>query len=123
LLKQAEKEIKMVPIDPIRNANLSRVYGQRGTGKAQTGAANASKNNPYQTTGESVATDTHIDGVTISKQSNELDQIRQQVVDSPEVDSEKVARLRELISNGEYTVDSAQVAEKILATGVLPTSR
>ena len=114
----------MVPIDPIRNANLSQVYGQRGTGKAQTGAANnTSKANPNQTTSESVATDTHNDGVTISERSNELDQIRQQVVDSPEVDSEKVAHLRELISSGEYTVDSAQVAEKILATGVLPASR
>jgi len=78
----------MVPIDPIRNANLSQVYGQRGTGKAQTGAANnTSKANPNQTT------------------------------------SESVAHLRELISSGEYTVDSAQVAEKILATGVLPASR
>lgn len=113
----------MVPIDPIRNANLNQVYGQRGTGKAQTGAANTSKTDPHQTTGEPATTDTHIDGVTISKRSNELDQIRQQVVDSPEVDSEKVARLRELISSGEYTVDSAQVAEKILATGVLPASR
>ena len=57
----------MVPIDPIRNANLNQVYGQRGTGKAQTGAANTSKANPYQTTGEPAATDTHTDGVTISK--------------------------------------------------------
>ena len=110
----------MVPIERLI-ANRPGVRSQQSQPEKTT-STNLNNRNPYLNS-NSQTTTTAQDTVTRSEESNALDQIRQRVVDSPEIDTEKVARLRALVDSGEYTVDSAQVAEKILATGVLPSNQ
>ena len=110
----------MVPIERLIANRPGERTQQRQPQKTTT--TNVNKPKPYLNS-NSQTTTTAQDTVTRSEESNALDQIRQRVVDSPEIDTEKVARLRALVDSGEYTVDSAQVAEKILATGVLPSNQ
>ena len=110
----------MVPIERLIGNRPGVRTEQRQPEKTES--TNVNNRNPYSNSNSSAAT-TPNDTITRSEESNALDQIRQRVVDSPEIDTEKVARLRALVNSGEYTVDSAQVAQKILAIGVLPSNQ
>ncbi len=58
------------------------------------------------------------DQFILSPQSSEVNRIKQQLDEIPEVDEQKVAALRERVNNGTYAVTSQQVAEKILVSGI-----
>ena len=58
------------------------------------------------------------DKFVLSSQSSEVSSIKERVHQLPDVDTEKVERLRELIQNGNYEIDSQKVADNILAASV-----
>lgn len=54
-------------------------------------------------------------GVKLSSQAQQLQAIEERLRDLPEVDSERVAKIRQAISDGSYQTDSARIADKLLA--------
>lgn len=54
-------------------------------------------------------------GVKLSSQAQQLQAIEERLRDLPEVDSERVAQIRQAISDGSYQTDSARIADKLLA--------
>ena len=59
------------------------------------------------------------DRVQISDQAREMQAARQAIEQMPDVDEEKVARIKEQIQNGTYKVDGNKAAGKILAESLL----
>ena len=70
------------------------------------------------TTSTNATRPTGQDQFVLSPQSSEVNRIKQQLDEIPEVDEQKVATLRERVNNGTYAVTSQQVAEKILVSGI-----
>ena len=104
----------MPPIDQngkINGSNPLRPHQQ--TGKIQT-----SKNNPYQQVRSDQATGSEEDRFVLSSQSSEVNSIKERVHQLPDIRMEKVERLRQLIQNGNYEIDSQKMAGNILATSV-----
>ncbi|WP_022963250.1 flagellar biosynthesis anti-sigma factor FlgM [Halopseudomonas pelagia] len=54
-------------------------------------------------------------GVKLSSQAQQLQAIEERIRDLPEVDSARVAQIRQAISDGSYQTDSARIADKLLA--------
>ena len=104
----------MPPIDQngkINGSNPLRPHQQ--TGKIQT-----SKNNPYQQVRSDQVTGSEEDKFVLSSQSSEVNSIKERVHQLPDVRMEKVERLRQLIQNGNYEIDSQKMADNILAASV-----
>ena len=104
----------MPPIDQngkINGSNPLRPHQQ--TGKIQT-----SKNNPYQQVRSDQATGSEEDRFVLSSQSSEVNSIKERVHQLPDIRMEKVERLRQLIQNGNYEIDSQKMADSILAASV-----
>lgn len=59
------------------------------------------------------------DRVQISEQAREMQEARQAVARMPDVDAEKVARIKARIQDGSYKVDGRKVADKMLAESLL----
>lgn len=59
------------------------------------------------------------DRVKISDQAREMQAARQAVAQMPEVDEEKVARIKAQVQNGTYKVDGRKVADNMLAESLL----
>ena len=104
----------MPPIDQngkINGSNPLRPHQQ--TGKIQT-----SKNNPYQQVRNDQVTGNEEDKFVLSSQSSEVNSIKERVHQLPDVDMEKVERLRQLIKSGDYKVDNRKLADNILAASL-----
>lgn len=54
------------------------------------------------------------DRVEISPKAKELFELKQKLSELPEVNVEKVERLKELIQNGEYEIIAEKIAKKLL---------
>jgi len=54
---------------------------------------------------------------------DEVNRLREAIIQLPDIDEEKIAALRDSIRNGTFTIDSHQVAEKLLAAGIKPNPR
>ena len=54
------------------------------------------------------------DSVQLSSVAQQLQNISDKLKDTPSVDKERVARLKQAVADGTYAPDSARVAEKIL---------
>ena len=107
----------MAVIDRTNNvANaLSELYRQQKLSKTQPDGKSNAVADAKGGTGQ--------DEVVLSSRSEEVNQIKQQLNQLPEVDEQKVARLREQINNGSYNINSQQVADKILTSGLNPNIR
>ena len=104
----------MPPIDQngkINGANPLRPRQQ--IEKVQT-----SKNDSYQQVRNDQVTGSEEDKFVLSSQSSEVNSIKERVHQLPDVDMEKVERLRQLIKSGDYKVDSRKMADNILATSL-----
>ena len=104
----------MPPIDQNGKINgASRLRPQQHTERIQS-----PKNNPYQKMRSDQVKGSAEDKFFLSSQSSELSSIQEQVHQLPDVDMVKVERLRQLIQNGNYEIDSQKMAGNILATSV-----
>ncbi len=72
---------------------------------------------PQKTTGQTPPVQG--DRVQISDQAREMQAARQAVAQMPDVDEEKVARIKARIQSGTYKVDSHKVADNMLAESLL----
>lgn len=59
------------------------------------------------------------DRVALSDQARELMAARQAIRQMPEVDAEKVAKVRAQLQNGTYVVDSQKIAAKMVTEALL----
>jgi flagellar biosynthesis anti-sigma factor FlgM len=104
----------MPPIDQNGKINgASRLRPQQHTERIQS-----NKNNPYQKIRSDQVKGSAEDNFVSSFQSSEISSLTERVHQLPDVDMEKVERLRQLIQNGNYKVDSRKMADNILATSV-----
>ena len=104
----------MPPIDQNGKINgASRLRPQQHTERIQS-----PKNNPYQKMRSDQVKGSAEDKFVLSSQSSEVSSMKERVHQLPDVDTEKVERLRELIQNGNYEIDSQKVADNILAASV-----
>jgi len=55
------------------------------------------------------------DSVSLTDTASRMSNIQQALADVPVVNADKVAELREAISNGSYQIDPEKVAEKLLS--------
>lgn len=56
-----------------------------------------------------------VDAVSISSQAEGLQALENRIRAMPDSDAMRVSEVREKVSNGEYTIDSQRVADKIIA--------
>ncbi|PKM30251.1 MAG: flagellar biosynthesis anti-sigma factor FlgM [Gammaproteobacteria bacterium HGW-Gammaproteobacteria-11] len=86
---------------------------------AQTGANNGKRDAvdaPRATAQPEVSSPPPRDGgVTLSSQAQQIQTIEERLRDLPVVDNERVAQLRQAISEGTYQADSSKIADKLLA--------
>ncbi len=103
----------MAPIDSTGKiqTSLGKLY-KRKTDSVRTNdqSNSTASTNATRPTGQ--------DQFILSPQSSEVNRIKQQLDEIPEVNEKKVAALRERVNNGTYAVTSQQVAEKILVSGI-----
>jgi len=104
----------MPPIDQNGRINSSNPLRPR----QQTEKVQTSKNNSYQQVRNDQVTGSEEDKFFLSSQSSEVNSIKERVHQLPDVDMEKVERLRQLIKSGDYKVDSRKMADNILATSL-----
>ena len=104
----------MPPIDQNGKINSSNPLRPR----QQTEKVQTSKNNSYQQVRNDQVTGSEEDKFFLSSQSSEVNSIKERVHQLPDVDMEKVERLRQLIKSGDYKVDSRKMADNILATSL-----
>ena len=66
--------------------------------------------NTQQESGKSTTTDT----VSLSDNAVQLDKLGNSVASSPVVDAQRVEQVKQAIENGNYEVDPARIAEKLM---------
>lgn len=96
------------------SANNSGRSSQAGAanGKREAGMDSASTDSRSPQT----ATPTSDTAVNLSSQAQQLQAIEDRLKQMPEVDSQRVAELRDAIANGSYQIDSGRIADKLLAS-------
>ena len=104
----------MPPIDQNGKINSSNPLRPR----QQTEKVQTSKNNSYQQVRNDQVTGSEEDKFVLSSQSSEVNSIKERVHQLPDVDMEKVERLRQLIKSGDYKVDNRKLADNILAASL-----
>ena len=85
---------------------------QTGAANKQNAAAESSKGADKAPDQKPVTADS---SVKLSDQAQQLKAIESRLQELPVVDSEKVAQLKQAISNGTYQMDSGRIADKLLA--------
>ena len=83
---------------------------------AQSSAASAKRDaTEAARPAEQTAADQAVSAESGVKLSSQAQQIEERIRDLPEVDSARVAQIRQAISDGSYQTDSARIADKLLA--------
>lgn len=96
------------------SANNSGRSSQTG---AASGKRDASLDSATQARGsESTSVQSPDTAVNLSNQAQQMQAIEDRLKQMPEVDSQRVAELRESIANGSYQIDSGRIADKLLAS-------
>ena len=86
--------------------NINTTSGSSQTSDVKADVLNKNKN---KSVGITVA-----DAVTLTDTAKMLKALEQKLAAVPEVDTERVAQLREAINSGQYKVDAESTAEKLL---------
>lgn len=84
----------------------------------QTGAANKQNVTPDAKAADKAPEQKQVSAdssVKLSDQAQQLKAIESRLQELPVVDSEKVAQIKQAISNGTYQMDSGRIADKLLA--------
>ena len=86
--------------------NINTSSGSSQTTDVKTDALDKNKN-------KSVI-NTTADAVTLTATAEKLKALEEKLAAVPEVDSERVAQLREAINTGQYKIDAESTAEKLI---------
>jgi negative regulator of flagellin synthesis FlgM len=97
----------MTSIDSITAQSLSRAYVQN---------TEASQARPEQASQNRQAQSQQADSVSLSDSAKSLASARDAVQNTPDVREQKVADIKQQISDGTYTVSSRVLARKMLAS-------
>ena len=104
----------MVPVSQKgKLGSLNQVLTKKQAEKVQT-----RKTNPYLNAEEGKGIKAEQDGFVQSAKSSEVSRIKEKVNQLPDVDLEKVEKLRQMIKDGSYIADSQKIAENLLATSI-----
>lgn len=76
-----------------------------GSAKAQPAASDQAQRQAPAARGESVS---------LSNQAKNLKQVEQKLADLPEVDDDRVAKIRAALEDGTYKIDAEKLAQKML---------
>ena len=103
----------VIDINRLNNATAATANGR--TGNTQT-ASRSDAESIRQTPPTATLTPANKAGesVQLSTDAQQLQKATNKLGDLPSVDKERVARLKQAISDGSYTVDSQRVASKLL---------
>lgn len=104
----------VIDFNASNGANGSGRSAQAGAASGKRDAVQDSTRTPDQAAGQKpqAAADA---SVRLSNQAQQLQAIEERLRDLPEVDSERVAQLRQAIADGSYKADSSRIADKLLA--------
>lgn len=92
--------------------------GQNATNSIakKAGGTHKTGDNPANPAAEPTGTETSAaDTLTVTDQAVKLQQFEQALADIPDVDAERVEQLRRDLASGDYSIDPAVIAEKLLA--------
>jgi len=98
-------EITGLPSTPVSSNN------ETALSDASSNAKKVGDNNLQNTSGTAAAT---ADTVTITRQAEYLQMLEININAQPEIDSDRVARLKMAIDAGQYDIDPLRVAEKLI---------
>jgi negative regulator of flagellin synthesis FlgM len=87
------------PVAPLKGSNSSGAVADKSQGEGSAASAAASQ------TG---------DHVTLTASARSLQKIEQAVAQAPVVNADKVAAVKQAVSDGTYKIDAGRVADKIL---------
>ena len=86
--------------------NINTSSGSSQTTDVKTDALDKNKNKSVN--------NTTADAVTLTATAEKLKALEEKLAAVPEVDSERVAQLREAINTGQYKIDAESTAEKLI---------
>lgn len=95
--------------------------GNPGLNKSNTATSGGSKLNQPQATSTATAkagdnaVKSSTDSVSLSSKGQALGKLEQAVYQSSDVDTDKVARIKQAIADGSYQADSGTIAERMLS--------
>ena len=98
---------------PINNINRSTADSVGSSASRTREKSQATATNPPAAQNES-ARPASADTVSLSAESMQVGELRQQLNSIPEVDAEKVAAIKEEIAKGNYPLDAESIAENLL---------
>lgn len=75
--------------------------------------------NRKNVTGEYSKTVSRSDSLELSSKARELNAARQAIAGTPEVRAEKIAKIRQALTNGTYRVDSRDIAHRMLVRSLV----
>lgn len=95
------------------NNSINPAQPGKRNGGADASAQDKNAVGNQASTSEST-TSTASDTVELSSQAQDLNRIREELAELPEVDESRVAQIRQQIADGSYSIDAEQIASKIL---------
>jgi len=105
-------------IDFNRPTNAATPANSGRTGSAQAAGQNEILTSKQPTSAPNPAEQAQAgksgESVQLSREAQQLQKISEKLRDQPSVDKERVAQLKQAISDGSYQVDSQRVASKLL---------
>ena len=97
---------------PINNVTgFSTTQSQRVTDGSRVEVSRTEPSAQQQETGSSAATDS----ISLTDTASRLQKLESTIAELPVVDTQRVEDIRNAIANGEYEVNPARVAEKMLS--------
>jgi len=98
-------------------ANEINGFGPRNLGQNSSvdssRARTESRDESQRTSGDMSTAIKEDDAVTLSSGASQLQELGRSLADSAPFDQSKVDRIKDLISQGEYQIDSSKIAERL----------
>ena len=91
-------------------------HSQVNTRKPATDKADGSQMKQPEAAGKAPAGSRPSQGedVSLSRQAKDLKQLEQQLRDYPDVDDERIEKIRQALADGSYKIDAEKLAQKML---------